>query len=334
MSGPPGGGPRRAQKYRAIAPPPAAFAEVFTAYIEHRRALGLAEPTIRDTRRRLADFFRFLSERGGEDVAATTAREATAYLAQLRARHAALACVSTPEEYVSDRACEVRRFFAWAVTAGRVLVSPMDGLKLPRVPKNPPRDVLTLAEVARLLAMPDPNAPTGLRDRAVLELMYSSALRRSEVIKLDLGDVNLADRRALIRESKGKKDRMVPVGATAATWLRRYLDESRPVLERDSTLLAFFLTERGARLKPASLAKTLNAYRHAAGIKKRLTPHTLRHTCATHLMQAGADLRHIQALLGHASLATTEIYTHVAPPDLLAAHAQHHPRGRKESGIT
>jgi integrase/recombinase XerD len=222
-----------------------------------------------------------------------------------------------------------KRFFRWCLRERFVSADPT--LKLiaakqpPRIPKT-----LTEADVERLLAAPDATTPLGLRDRAMLELMYASGLRVSECVSLKVFNISLSEH-VLRTFGKGSKERIVPFGEHAADWLTRYLNQARPELLKGKGSEDLFVTARGSK---AGSAMTRVAFwqiikRHAlqAGIATTLSPHTLRHAFATHLLNHGADLRAVQMLLGHADISTTTIYTHVARERLKSVVASHHPRG-------
>lgn len=303
------------------------LSETTEAYVSNRLTLGRTEGTILHVRRALSALGGFLARRGVETAGEIDREMVRAFLAERYSLALERAYVSGPATYAERYAKQLRPFFRWAVASGRVLVSPMDGLRVARGEVRLPRNALTLEETRRILAAPDTNDILGLRDRAVLEIMYSSGLRRGEVAGLDLGDVDLAERTAMIRNGKGRKDRVVPMGEAAARWMRRYLSESRPLLERDSSERAFFLTTIGARLHRILPHRLIQRSSLAAGIERRVTSHTMRHTCATHMLRGGADIRHVQELLGHEDLRTTQIYTRVAITDLREAHRRFHPRG-------
>ncbi|MES2721122.1 MAG: site-specific tyrosine recombinase XerD [Pseudomonadota bacterium] len=201
---------------------------------------------------------------------------------------------------------------------------PTIGLDTPRIGRPLPKD-LSETDVDALLAVPDVSTALGLRDKAMLELLYACGLRVSELTGLPLASLNL--RGGFLRVmGKGRKERLVPLGETAADWLQRYLDEGRPALLK-TTVPALFLTQRGEAMTRENFWHLIKRYALLAGISSSVSPHTLRHAFATHLLNHGADLRVIQLLLGHSDLSTTQIYTHVARQRLQELHAQHHPRG-------
>lgn len=186
--------------------------------------------------------------------------------------------------------------------------------------------MLTEADVETLLAAPDTATPAGLRDRAMIETLYATGLRVSELVRLKLLNLDL-DAAVLRVTGKGGKDRLVPLGEEAAHWLSRYLREARPLLLNGRQCAEVFVTARGAGMTRQTFWHLLKRSARRAGIMKPLSPHTLRHAFATHLLAHGADLRAVQMLLGHADISTTQIYTHVARERLKQLHSRHHPRG-------
>lgn len=220
----------------------------------------------------------------------------------------------------------LRRFYAQALRLGRIQQDPLALVESPRLGRPLPK-ALTEGEVEALLAAPDLESPLGLRDRAMLELMYGSGLRVSELVELPAGAVNL--RQGVLRVlGKGSKERLLPIGEEAAHWLQRYLDAARPLLARGRQPAALFLSRLGEGMSRQMFWHSIKQLAQRAGIPTaRVSPHTLRHAFATHLLNHGADLRALQMLLGHSSLSTTQIYTFVAREGLKRLHAQHHPRG-------
>ncbi|MCC5811549.1 MAG: site-specific tyrosine recombinase XerD [Ectothiorhodospiraceae bacterium] len=218
-----------------------------------------------------------------------------------------------------------RRYYRWLVREGRLKNDPTANVDSPRLGRPLPH-ALTEEQVERLLAAPDVDAPLGLRDRAMLELMYAAGLRVSELVELQLQALNL--RQGVVRTiGKGSKERLVPMGEEAMDWIERYLGEARPGLARGGKSEHVFLTARGAGMTRQAFWYRVKAHALEAGIHQPLSPHSLRHSFATHLLNHGADLRVVQLLLGHSDLSTTQIYTHVARQRLQDLHARHHPRG-------
>lgn len=219
----------------------------------------------------------------------------------------------------------LRSFYRWARLYGHVDSDPLAGIRLPPVRPALP-EVLDEDEVEQLLAAPDTATALGLRDRTMLELLYACGLRVSELVGLSVDALNL--RQGVVRvRGKGDKDRLVPMGDEAAWWLARYIDSARPALMDDVTRPALFPGRSDKAMTRQTFWHRIKAHALRAGIATPLSPHTLRHAFATHLLNHGANLRVVQLLLGHSDLSTTQIYTHVAQARLEQLHADHHPRG-------
>lgn len=219
----------------------------------------------------------------------------------------------------------LRRFYRWQIREGRLSVDPSADVNGPQLGRPLP-SVLGESDVERLLSAPDVAASVGLRDRAMLEVLYASGLRVSELIGLAMATVSL-DRGVVRVVGKGGKERLVPLGEDAVDWLQRYMDDARSALLGGRRCDAVFVTARGAGMTRQAFWYRIKQYAMTAGISSTLSPHTLRHSFATHLINHGADLRVVQLLLGHRDLSTTQIYTHVARHRLQDLHRQHHPRG-------
>lgn len=219
----------------------------------------------------------------------------------------------------------VKGFYRHQVHKGRVAADPSAELELPKLGRSLPGS-LSEAEVGALLAAPDVDDPVGLRDRAMLELLYASGLRVSELIGLTLATLNR--RQGVVRVlGKGGKERLVPVGQEALRWVERYLQEARAALTGEGGTAALFPSRRGRPMTRQTFWHAVKRYALQAGIARDISPHTLRHAFATHLLNHGADLRAVQMMLGHADLSTTQIYTHIAQSRLQELHRAHHPRG-------
>lgn len=217
----------------------------------------------------------------------------------------------------------VQSYFKWLVRQRVILSNPASELELPRQEKRLPPEALTLRQVGAIMSVPDITDPLGIRDRAILETIYSTGIRRTEVTKLRLEDLN-HERSTLRVQGKGKKERIVPVGKKALHWLTRYLDEVRPRLVIRPDVRAFFLTGLGEAFPPQGLGQHVSALLRRAEVPQG-GAHILRHTCATHLLEGGADQRYIQQLLGHASAETTALYAQVSIVQLQQVHARCHP---------
>jgi integrase/recombinase XerD len=279
---------------------------------------GLSKNTLAAYRRDLALFAQWLQAQCGRALDAARESDLQAYMgARLTARGKATSA--------NRRLTVFKRYFRWAVRERRIGADPSIRL----VPaRQAPRAIKTLSEkqVDDLLSAPDVDTPLGLRDRAMLELMYASGLRVSELVTLKSVHVGLAEG-ALRVTGKGSKERVVPFGEEAHGWLTRYLREARAAILGGQASDALFVTARGGAMTRQAFWGLVKKHARAAGIEAALSPHTLRHAFATHLLNHGADLRAVQMLLGHADISTTTIYTHVARERLKALHAQHHPRG-------
>lgn len=291
--------------------------EVVDRFLTHLRVeQGSSPHTVRAYASDLAAYLAW-SERSGIDPIAPTHRQLRGYLAELdRARYS--------RRTIARRLSAVRSMFAFAVREGLVASDPASVLaspKLPkRLPKTVPDDLLT-----RLLDAPDPTTPTGVRDRAVLELLYATGVRVSELSGLALGDLDLAQGQLTVM-GKGSKERLLPLHAEAVARLRAYLASGRPSLAGSSSGDRVFLSSRGAQLSSDAIRRMMHRHLQRLGEDTSITPHTLRHTFATRLLEGGADLRTVQELLGHIALSTTQIYTHVSVRRLRDIHKDAHPR--------
>lgn len=218
-----------------------------------------------------------------------------------------------------------RKFYRYLVREGVILKDPMQAIDPPRIGRSLPK-TLSEADVEALLDAPETDDPIGVRDRAMLELLYATGLRVTELVGLEVTSLNL--RQGVVRVcGKGGKDRLVPLGEEAEIWLARYFEASRPLLLAGRASEDVFVTRRGSRMTRQAFWHLIKRYAVVAGITRPLSPHTLRHAFATHLLNHGADLRVVQMLLGHSDLSSTQIYTHVAQERLKDLHARCHPRG-------
>ena len=278
---------------------------------------GLSALTLAAYRRDLTLLARWLAAAQGCAIEQARELDLLAYMAQ---RHDGSRATSA-----NRRLSVFKRFWRWALRDQRVAADPTLKLAPARTPLRVPK-TLSEAQVEALLAAPDSATPLGLRDRTMIELMYASGLRVSELVSLKTVYLSL-DEGALRVTGKGAKERVVPFGAEAHAWVRRYLAGARSVILKGQRSDALFVTARGGPMTRQMFWKLIKAHALRAGIHAPLSPHTLRHAFATHLLNHGADLRAVQMLLGHADISTTTIYTHVARERLKALHARHHPRG-------
>ncbi|TKC83193.1 site-specific tyrosine recombinase XerD [Trinickia terrae] len=281
-------------------------------WLEH----GLSRNTLDAYRRDLRLFAEWLAATHAASIDGASEAQLNGYIAARRADKATSA---------NRRLSVFRRFYAWAVREHRSTVDPT--LKI-RSAKQPPRFPSTLSEaqVEALLGAPDIDTPLGLRDRTMLELMYASGLRVTELVTLKTVEVGLNE--GVVRVmGKGSKERLIPFGEEAHGWIERYLRGARPALLGARAADALFVTARGEGMTRQQFWNIIKRHARAADVQAPLSPHTLRHAFATHLLNHGADLRVVQLLLGHTDISTTQIYTHVARERLKSLHATHHPRG-------
>lgn len=227
------------------------------------------------------------------------------------------------------RIVPIKMLFRWMTRKNYILYNPASELEMPRYHHRLPRAFLTVKEVETVLMQPDTTHPLGLRDRAIMETLYSTGIRRMEVIALAVSDVDHERGTLMVREGKGKKDRLVPIGERALMWIEKYLNEVRPTLVRNPHEQTLFLTHWGESITDNNVTSIMRRYIEAAQIGKKGSCHIFRHTFATLMLENGADIRHIQAMLGHADLSSTEIYTHVAIQKLKLIHTEAHPASAK-----
>jgi len=223
------------------------------------------------------------------------------------------------------RVGEIQLWFAWLVEAGHLPYTRLSEVLLPKLPKTLPKAVLNVPEIDKLMAQVCLDTPTGLRDRAMMEVLYSSAIRRRELLNLSLSDIDTHRGWLLVREGKGGKDRVVPIGQRALDWVAQYLHDARPLLVKYVTEPALFISMKGRVIHHTTFTAKLKEYTRAAGISKAGGCHAFRHSAATLMLENGADIRHIQAMLGHECLSTTQIYTQVAIGHLKDVHKKTHP---------
>jgi integrase/recombinase XerD len=279
---------------------------------------GLARNTLDSYRRDLHQLDTWLREQRGSNLLAATHEDLLGYLAH---RFTVKAKASSTARLLSS----LRRFYQFAIRQGKRAADPTLNIDAPRRSRGLPK-TLTEQDVERLLAAPRQETPLGLRDRAMLEVLYASGLRVSELVTLTAAQ--LSQEMGVIRIlGKGSKERLVPVGELALDWARRYIGEGRPLLLGGRQSNALFVTSRGEAMTRQGFWYLVKRYAVQAGIRATISPHTLRHAFATHLLNHGADLRVVQLLLGHVDISTTQIYTHVARERLKQLHQKHHPRG-------
>ncbi len=291
--------------------------DLIDAYMNHLRVeRRAADHTLTSYSHDLVLLDRFAAGRE-QEVAALDRSDLEEFVRQL------MASGRSPRSVARAVAC-VRGFYRFLVLDRRLARDPAEDLRAPRSWPALPR-CLTLDEVDRLIAQADVTTPLGLRDRALIELLYATGLRVSELVGLRAADVNL-EAGYLVCSGKGSKQRLVPIGDEAAAWVRRYQQEARPRLVKKAGAARLFVNVRGGALSRVGFWKNLKRYGRRAQLSRDLSPHVLRHSFATHLLDRGADLRAIQMMLGHADLSTTQIYTHVLEARLRSVYERFHPR--------
>ena len=304
---------------------PGALRTLVAAWLDDQAVRHFSTDTIALRQRTVRLFIEWAEERGVTDAAQATAAVVTRYQRWLFHQYRDRSGQPLSPRGQHARLASLRGFFGWCVKRGHLPGNPAADLDLPRQVKHLPRSILSREEIAAVFAQPDLSTAKGLRDRAMLEVLYSTGLRRTELANLKLYDIERDRGLLLVREGKGKKDRFVPLGAHALSWIDRYLADVRPtlVMEPDDGFL--FLNISGERFGRCGLGTELRQYIDAAGIAKRGSCHLFRHAFATHLLEAGCDVRFIQEMLGHESLETTAIYTSVTVSALKRVHALFHP---------
>ena len=293
-------------------------------YLDALRVLNYSEKTVESRAHHLREFVKWAHERSlarPSEVTKPILERYQRYLYHHRKKN------GQPLSFRSQHGAlvPVRAFFKWLCRQNHLLANPAADLDLPRAEKRLPRHVLTASEAERVLALPDMGDALGLRDRAILEALYSTGMRRMELIGLKLYDLDQERGTVFVRQGKGKKDRMIPMGERAFAWVMRYVEEARPKLALTPDDGLVFLTNVGLAFEPNRLTQLVRHYVDAAEIGKTGSCHLFRHTCATLMLEGGADIRFIQQLLGHEKLETTQIYAQVSIRMLKEVHARTHP---------
>ncbi|MBW1972907.1 MAG: site-specific tyrosine recombinase XerD [Deltaproteobacteria bacterium] len=289
--------------------------DIFLKYLIVEK--GLSKNSIEAYSRDLGRFVQFLKEKGIKDIKEVKDLHIINYLHYLsnigisprsRARHLSA----------------IRTFFKFLILDKIISLDPCEHISFPKQSKTLP-EVLSYEDVKLLLSAPDTSKPLGIRDRCMLELLYATGIRVSELVHLKLNEVNL-DMGFVLVTGKGSKQRMVPLGEESIHWVRRYIKEVRPLLLNKRIANELFVTKRGKSMTRQGFWKLIKFYGNKAGIKKRITPHTLRHSFASHLLAGGADLRSVQIMLGHEDISTTQIYTHIEAERIMKVFKKSHPR--------
>lgn len=306
------------------------FENEFKEYLNSLAAKGYAQTTIYNQRKYLNQFLGYLMKQNITDLKAVTSYHIESYRyflkTELRPRKGQLLSEGSYFNHLNA----IRGFFKWLEATGRIFITPVAnqlGTRTPKTEQLP--NIITEEEVVKILESCPINTPIGLRDRAILEVIYSTGIRRQELANLNVTDYVSERRELMIRKGKGRKDRILPVGEYAGWFLEAYLKLIRPWQVRSPEENALFLkNDTGTRLKTGNIGDLVKKAVERSRIDKKVTPHTFRHSMATHLLRNGADLRHIQAILGHASLESTQVYTHLTVENLKQAIKKAHPHGK------
>jgi integrase/recombinase XerD len=303
---------------------PQGLAAYVLRYLEWLQVHNYAAPTVQNRQSYLGVFVAWCTDRG-----LGTPREITKPILERYQRSLYILRKANGEPLTfraqHARLIPVRAFFKWCAKQNYLLYNPASELELPRLEHRLPKHVLTKSEAEQVLAQPDTGESMGIRDRAILETFYSTGMRRSELMGLGLFDLDRERGTVMIRQGKGKKDRMIPIGERAIAWIDRYQTRVRPELVVERGNVTLFLTQAGEAFTPDRLTQLVRGYVEAADTGKSGSCHLLRHTMATLMLENGADIRYIQAMLGHAELSTTQIYTQVSIRKLKEIHSATHP---------
>ena len=279
---------------------------------------GLSKNTIDAYSHSLNRFLDYLRRKGIQEIPRVTKLDMRAFLLGLKKQG-----LSTKS--VVRNLAAIRSFFRFLVQEGILNANPIEELESPKIERKLP-EILTLKEVEQLLEQPNSQTPIGIRDRTMLEVLYATGMRVSELTKLPVQQVNLEGGYVLVF-GKGSKERIIPLGSEAMKWIILYLNSAREKLAKGKESPSLFINRSGRGMSRQQFWKNIKAYGRRAGIRKRITPHLLRHSFASHLLEGGADLRSVQIMLGHADISTTQIYTHVTGERLKKIHQRYHPRG-------
>jgi integrase/recombinase XerD len=307
---------------------PLGMAVLLACFLQWMRVKNYSEETVLGRHGNLNRFIRWADERGvvrPNEVSKPVLDRYQRYLYHFRKKN------GDPLSFRTQHAnlVAIKAWFKWLARNNHILFNPASELEMPKLGHRLPKHVLTAGEAEQIISIPDVNSNPGIRDRAILETLYSTGIRRMEVVNLRLYDIDYDRGTIMVRQGKGQKDRMVPIGERALAWIERYVEEVRPLLEagdtEDNTL---FLTDLGRPFTPDQMTAHVRRYVDAANVGKRGACHLWRHTAATVLHDAGADIRFIQVFLGHARLQTTEIYTQVSIRQLKAIHSAFHPSSK------
>lgn len=299
-------------------------------FLEHEKRMKLASSTINDHKRTLLVFFNFIKTEYPEvedltDVTKEVVRAYEIYLAAKKDGRKKTMSRDRRRRHLSD----LKAFFLYLQKSEKIYRDPSNGVTLPKLKQTVVKDVLTIEEMDKLLINCSGHSIQSLRDRAILELLYSTGIRAAELCSLETEDIDLDEKVLFIRKGKGARERYTPFGESARYWLLRYIEKVRPLLGCENGSL-LFCSMRGTPLTPESLLSMVKKRAKASGIEKNIKTHTFRHSCATHMLKGRADIRYVQQQLGHRSIGTTERYLKIEISDLKEVHSRCHPRERDE----
>ena len=293
--------------------------DYLATYIDYLTVERGASPHTLDAYRRdLRRFIGFMTERGREDIGTVTPEDVLAFIAYLRG-------LDLSANSVNRSLAAIRGFYRFLSKERKTLASPVDRLATGKTWMLLP-NVLSIQDIDRLLAQPGMNSPAAMRDSAILEMLYATGLRVTELIELTVHGIDWQAGFVVVM-GKGRKERVTPMSRTAYDLLRRYVEEARGALLKGRMSNSLFVNKSGGKFTRQGLWKLVKKYARAAGMEEKVHPHTFRHTYATHLLEGGADLRAVQVMLGHADIATTQIYMHITRDRLKSVHKRFHPRG-------
>lgn len=300
------------------------------AFQEWAEAAGYSIQTTNTRNRSLCRFIVWCSDRGidqPQDITRQVLERYQRHLYLYRKQDGGPLSLSSQQSLLNP----LKAFFQWLTRENHLLYNPASELTIPRQPRGLPKTLLSIAEVENLLNQVDVSEVTGVRDRAIIETLYSTGIRRMELTRLTLYNLDISSGTLMVRQGKGRRDRLIPIGQRACAWIEKYLAEVRPLLALRNDELTLFLTDYGEPFEKNRMGDLVRRYMRQAGIPAGAC-HALRHACATHMLEAGCDIRFIQALLGHSELSTTQIYTQVSIQKLKDIHTATHPAKMERNG--
>lgn len=316
--------PRQPARVRAFEPSATNLLRTYqSAFLEWTVTVGLSAQTANIRKQGLDGFIRWCDERDlqyPQDITRPILQRYQGYLYHYRKANGQPLTFSTQ----ATKLLPIVAFFKWLARENHILHNPASELELPRPPRQLPKNLMSVADIESVLNQADIETPSGVRNRAILETLYSTGIRRAELMHLTLYDVDTERGTLMVRQGKGRKDRLVPIGARACAWVARYVQEVRPLFALSTNQPTLFLTDYGEAFEHNRLSDMVKRHMMYAGFKSGGC-HAFRHAMATHMLENGADIRYIQAILGHSELSTTQIYTHVAIGKLQAVHTLTHP---------